>query len=411
MKEDKKVPQLRFPEFTDAWKQRELCSLTKRIQGNDGRMDLDILTISAGNGWMKQEERFSGNIAGKEQKNYTLLHKGELSYNHGNSKLAKYGAVFSLQNFEEALVPRVYHSFKMLSGSAKFIEYYFATKLPDRELGKLISSGARMDGLLNIKYDDFMGIKLTIPSEMEQHKISTFFSKLDNTITLQQRKLNSLQKLKKGLLQKMFPKNGENIPEIRFPEFSDAWKQRKLSESAKFSKGNGYSKSDVTTKGIPLVLYGRLYTNYETVISNIDTYSELKKDGSVVSKGGEILVPASGETAEDISRASVIKDSGVLIGGDLNIIYPSNDIIPSFLALTITNGNIHKEMTKLAQGKTVVHLHNSDLSKIRFYAPTYNEQIRITEIFSNIDSNITLQQRKLESLQKLKKGLLQQMFI
>ena len=205
-------------------------------------------------------------------------------------------------------------------------------------------------------------------------------------------------------------KDDKKVPQLRFPEFTDAWKQRKLSESAKFSKGNGYSKSDVTTKGIPLVLYGRLYTNYETVISNIDTYSELKKDGSVVSKGGEILVPASGETAEDISRASVIKDSGVLIGGDLNIIYPSNDIIPSFLALTITNGNIHKEMTKLAQGKTVVHLHNSDLSKIRFYAPTYNEQIRITEIFSNIDSNITLQQRKLNSLQKLKKGLLQKMF-
>ena len=203
-KKGENIPEIRFPEFSDAWKQRELCSLTKRIQGNDGRMDLDILTISAGNGWMKQEERFSGNIAGKEQKNYTLLHKGELSYNHGNSKLAKYGAVFSLQNFEEALVPRVYHSFKMLSGSAKFIEYYFATKLPDRELGKLISSGARMDGLLNIKYDDFMGIKLTIPSEMEQHKISTFFSKLDNTITLQQRKLESLQKLKKGLLQQMF---------------------------------------------------------------------------------------------------------------------------------------------------------------------------------------------------------------
>ncbi len=203
-KNGENIPEIRFPKFSDAWKQRELCSLTKRIQGNDGRMDLDILTISAGNGWMKQEERFSGNIAGKEQKNYTLLHKGELSYNHGNSKLAKYGAVFSLQNFEEALVPRVYHSFKMLSGSAKFIEYYFATKLPDRELGKLISSGARMDGLLNIKYDDFMGIKLTIPSEMEQHKISTFFSKLDNTITLQQRKLESLQKLKKGLLQQMF---------------------------------------------------------------------------------------------------------------------------------------------------------------------------------------------------------------
>ena len=206
-------------------------------------------------------------------------------------------------------------------------------------------------------------------------------------------------------------KEDKTVPQLRFPEFTDAWKQRKLSESAKFSKGNGYSKSDVTTKDIPLVLYGRLYTNYETVISNIDTYSELENEGSVVSKGGEIIVPASGETAEDISRASVIKDSGVLIGGDLNIICPSNDIIPSFLALTITYGNVHKEMTKLAQGKTVVHLHNSDLYKIRFFVPSYNEQLRITALFSNIESTIALQQRKLEFLQKLKKGLLQQMFI
>ena len=205
-------------------------------------------------------------------------------------------------------------------------------------------------------------------------------------------------------------KEDKTVPQLRFPEFTDAWKQRKLSESAKFSKGNGYSKSDVTTKGIPLVLYGRLYTNYETVISNIDTYSELENEGSVVSKGGEIIVPASGETAEDISRASVIKDSGVLIGGDLNIICPSNDIIPSFLALTITYGNVHKEMTKLAQGKTVVHLHNSDLYKIRFFVPSYNEQLRITALFSNIESTITLQQRKLNSLQKLKKGLFQKMF-
>lgn len=118
--------------FVDTWEQRKLGEICSRVQGNDGRMELPTLTISAANGWMKQEDRFSGNIAGKEQKNYTLLHKGELSYNHGNSKLAKYGTVFSLQTYEEALVPRVYHSFKVESGSADFIEYYFSTKMPNR---------------------------------------------------------------------------------------------------------------------------------------------------------------------------------------------------------------------------------------------------------------------------------------
>lgn len=169
------------------WEQRKLGDVCSRVQGNDGRMELPTLTISASNGWMKQEDRFSGNIAGKEQKNYTLLHKGELSYNHGNSKLAKYGTVFSLQSYEEALVPRVYHSFKVEEGNTDFIEYYFATKLPDRELGKLISSGARMDGLLNIGYKEFMGIQLLFPKTKEQECIANYFRNLDHLITLHRR--------------------------------------------------------------------------------------------------------------------------------------------------------------------------------------------------------------------------------
>ena len=186
-KKDAKKPEIRFAGFTDDWEQRKLGDICSRVQGNDGRMELPTLTISAANGWMKQEDRFSGNIAGKEQTNYTLLHKGELSYNHGNSKLAKYGTVFSLQTYEEALVPRVYHSFKVENESADFIEYYFATKIPDRELRKLISSGARMDGLLNIGYDDFMGIKMMFPSASEQDKIAEYFRALDHIITLHRR--------------------------------------------------------------------------------------------------------------------------------------------------------------------------------------------------------------------------------
>lgn len=187
MDKNNNIPQIRFKGFTDDWEQHKLGEVSERVRGNDGRMNLPTLTISAGSGWLDQRERFSSNIAGKEQENYTLLHKGELSYNHGNSKLAKYGAVFSLRTYEEALVPRVYHSFKVKNANADYIEYLFATKLPDRELGKLISSGARMDGLLNINYDDFMGIKISIPSLSEQVKIGTYFRNLDSVITLHQR--------------------------------------------------------------------------------------------------------------------------------------------------------------------------------------------------------------------------------
>lgn len=150
-------------------------------------MDLPILTISAATGWLAQEERFSTMIAGKELKNYTLLKEGELSYNHGNSKLAKYGTVFALKDYKEALVPRVYHSFRMKQGDPGFIEYLFKTGLPDLELRKLISSGARMDGLLNISYHDFENIELFLPSGLEQWTISSFFQRLDNLITLHQR--------------------------------------------------------------------------------------------------------------------------------------------------------------------------------------------------------------------------------
>lgn len=199
------IPEIRFSGYKDEWEQRKLGDITQRVQGNDGRMALPTLTISAGNGWLDQRDRFSSNIAGKEQKNYTLLHKGELSYNHGNSKLAKYGTVFSLRTYEEALVPRVYHSFRVTNeADADFIEYVFATRLPDKELGKLISSGARMDGLLNINYEEFMSIKITVPTIGEQKRLGDYFRKFDNLIFLHQRKLAHLKELKKGLLQQMF---------------------------------------------------------------------------------------------------------------------------------------------------------------------------------------------------------------
>ncbi|WP_423479410.1 restriction endonuclease subunit S [Ligilactobacillus salivarius] len=204
-KKDEIKPEVRYKNFSDAWEQRKLGEVATRVRGNDGRMNLPTLTISAASGWLDQRERFSGNIAGKEQKNYTLLSEGELSYNHGNSKLAKYGTVFVLRNYKEALVPRVYHSFKADSQtSADFIEYIFSTKRTDRELSKLITSGARIDGLLNINFDNFMSIKINLPLYDEQLKIVKFLREFDSLITLHQRKLEKLKQLKKFLLQNMF---------------------------------------------------------------------------------------------------------------------------------------------------------------------------------------------------------------
>ena len=149
--------------------------------------------------------------------------------------------------------------------------------------------------------------------------------------------------------------------------------------------------------GTPIILYGRLYTKYETVISDVDTFAEAKT-GSVYSHGGEVIVPASGETAEDISIASVVEKSGVLLGGDLNIITPPAELDSAFLAISISYGKPHSDMAKMAQGKSVVHLHNSDLEKIDLTFPSYDEQIRISSCFKRLDNLITLHQRKLITL-------------
>lgn len=200
-----------------------------------------------------------------------------------------------------------------------------------------------------------------------------------------------------------------NKPRIRFKGFTEDWEQRKLGDIATFSKGNGYSKSDLAPSGEPIILYGRLYTNYETTIRNVDTFVELK-DNSVISQGGEVIVPASGETAEDISRASVVKNQGIIIGGDLNVIKVNHLLDPTFLALTISNGEQQKELSKRAQGKSVVHLHNSDLQEVNLTFPLLNEQKEISSLFEKMDSVITLHQCKLEKLKLTKKALLQKLF-
>ena len=201
----------------------------------------------------------------------------------------------------------------------------------------------------------------------------------------------------------------KKVPQLRFPEFKDDWEQRKLGVLVQFSKGTGYSKGDLKESGTPIILYGRLYTKYETVIEEVDTFAD-EKPASVFSHGGEVIVPASGETAEDISIASVVEKEGVLLGGDLNIISPNDNIDSAFLAISISNGKPHTDMAKMAQGKSVVHLHNSDLEKIDLFFPSLSEQVQISTFFSNLDSLITLHQRKLDHLLLKKKSLLQKMF-
>ena len=216
----------------------------------------------------------------------------------------------------------------------------------------------------------------------EQQLIAYYFRQLDNLITLHQRKCISFT-----------VRAGRLISTVNKKRITSSWEQRKAIDIADYSKGNGYSKGDLTDSGTPIILYGRLYTKYQFAISEVDTFA-VPRNGAVYSQGNEVIVPASGETAEDIARASAVEESGVLLGGDLNILRPFDFINPLFLALAISNGEPQKELAKKAQGKSVVHIHNTDIQEVTIAYPSRTEQDRIVSVFRQLDNLITLHQRK-----------------
>ena len=203
--------------------------------------------------------------------------------------------------------------------------------------------------------------------------------------------------------------NKQQEPRLRFQGFTGAWEEKVLGENASFTKGSGYSKSDLTDSGFPIILYGRLYTKYENIIENVDTFVSCDKN-ALKSLGNEVIVPASGETAEDIARASAVYQQDVILGGDLNIITPNENIASPFLALTLTNGKSNQELAKKAQGKSVVHLRNDDLRACKISFPSFLEQTHLGLFFRRLDSQIAESRAVLEKSRQLKKAMLAKMF-
>ena len=200
------------------------------------------------------------------------------------------------------------------------------------------------------------------------------------------------------------------VPELRFDGFDREWEENKLSKVAKFSKGKGYSKTDLKNSGNPIYLYGEMYTNYKSQINDVETFTDKIKANSVLSKGNEVLIPSSGETAIDLARASHMNIPKVLLGGDLNIIEPINGFDPHFLALELSNGTIKQSLAKKAQGKSVVHLYNTDIKNQKFNYPVIEEQEKIGELFKKIDDLIEIQEGKVSKMEDFKKSMLQKMF-
>lgn len=203
--------------------------------------------------------------------------------------------------------------------------------------------------------------------------------------------------------------SNEMKPRLRLSPYKDGWEKFVLKDKASFSTGHGYSKNDLRTVGKPIILYGRLYTNYETIIRDVDTFV-IEQPNSILSKGGEIVIPSSGETAEDISVASMIAKAGIIIGGGLNII-KTNEIEPAFLALLLTFGKPHQDLAKSAQGKTIVHLYNQDISQVDIVIPkTKEEQRTLAYFIDQMDSMIIRTEKELSKLQEVKKAYRSMLF-
>ncbi len=197
-------PEIRFKGFTGPWKQRKLGDVVKEITRNDPESEAPIMMITANNGFIEQSERYAFNNAGESLKKYILLKKGELAYNHGASKLRPYGSCFALTTAENARSPFVYHCFSAENQNAEFMSIELNGAEIENQLRKIVSSGARMDGLLNISFDEYTSVSVLLPGTEEQDRIADFFRHLDNLITLHQRELEKLQNIKKSLLEKMF---------------------------------------------------------------------------------------------------------------------------------------------------------------------------------------------------------------
>ena len=238
-------PKVRFKGFTDAWEQRKLGEITDRItRKNQDLVSTLPLTISAQYGLIDQNEFFDKRVASKDVSGYYLVNKGEFAYNKSTSSDAPWGAIKRLDRYENGVLSTLYIVFAIKDENqidSDYLVSYYDTDLWHRGVREIAAEGARNHGLLNITPADFFETQLAVPQDIEEQKaIGKYFSKLNDLITFHQRKCEQTKKLKKYMLQKMFPKEGQTVPEVRFEGFTDALEKRKLGDIGSCQSGIGF---------------------------------------------------------------------------------------------------------------------------------------------------------------------------
>ncbi|MBY4981885.1 restriction endonuclease subunit S [Streptococcus suis] len=412
-KEKSTVPRLRFPGFTDAWKQRKLGEVSKRVTRRNKELISSLpLTISAQHGLVDQEEFFNKQVASKDVSSYYLIKKGEFAYNKSYSNGYPWGAIKRLDRYEMGVLSTLYIVFKPTSLiCSDYLVSYYDTVNWYKEVSMIAAEGARNHGLLNIAPNDFFKTRLFIPTLPEQEAIGSFFSDLDQLITLHQRKLDDVKELKKALLQKMFPKgNGNDFPELRFPEFTDAWKQRKLGEVAeKISQKNldrQYVETFTNSAEFGIISQRDFFEKNISSLDNISGYYIVSPDDFVYNPRISNLAPVGPIKRNKLGRVGVMSPLYTIFRfSDIHL-----DFVEKYFDTTIwhrymeLNGNSGARSDRFA-------IKDSVFKGLPIPLPTHPEQEAIGSFFSDLDQLITLHQRQLDHLKLLKKALLQQMFI
>ncbi len=396
----KKSPQLRFEGFTDDWEERKLGDITKI---STGKLDANAMVENGKYDFYTSGiKKYRIDVAAFEGPSITIAGNGAtVGYMHlADNKFNAYQRTYVLQEF---LVDR------------SFIFSEIGNKLP-----KKIKQEARTGNIPYIVMDMLTELKLSIPqNNSEQQKIGSFFKQLDETIALHQRKLDLLKEQKKGYLQKMFPKNGAKVPELRFEGFTDDWEERKLKDISEIidgDRGKNYpSGDDFKNNGHTLFLSATNVTKQGFVFKKNQYITNLKSEslGNGKVKLNDIILTSRGSIGhigfydekinEKIPQARI--NSGMLI------LRTDKFNSPNFIAQFLKSPLGIKQIKLISFGSAQPQLTKKDIKKFKIALPKIEEQQKIGSLLKQIDNTIALHQRKLDLLKEQKKGFLQKMFV
>lgn len=381
----KLTPKLRFPEFRDAleWKLVSLGDASVPVEERVGDRKLTPVSISAGIGFVSQSAKFGRDISGNQYTVYTVVRDGDFVFNKGNSLKFPQGCVYQLHGWGEVAAPNVFICFRLKNGySDGFFQSCFEKNDHGIQLKRHITSGARSNGLLNISRDTFFSIEIPTPSSAEQQKIANCLGSLNELIGAERQKLDALKVHKKGLMQQLFPREGET--HLRFPNFRGQWEETRLE---KLCDGI-YSGRDQNDSEGAFDLYGSTGIIGKTAVPS--------------HSGQHILVARVGANAGLLNKV----DGQFGVTDNTLVVSPRPTTNIDYIFYYLGNTNINR----LIFGSGQPLITGSILKNLRVLLPVDSEQRKISACLSSLDELITAQSDKLEALEAHKKGLMQQLF-